>query len=138
RVRHEGPLTALFHLPGQFFRNLPMILQLVVYMLLFVGQIGILFWFLSRGGIDTYFPDDIKTRFTDVWGQDAVLDRVKENMVFLENPEAIEEKGGYVPGGILLWGPPGTGKGQPVSGLVMTPAGPRRMGDLLPGDLVIG
>ena len=31
-------------------------------------------------------------------------------MVFLDRPEAIEEKGGYVPGGILLWGPPGTGK----------------------------
>lgn len=31
-------------------------------------------------------------------------------MVFLEEPEKIEEKGGYVPGGILLWGPPGTGK----------------------------
>ena len=30
--------------------------------------------------------------------------------MFLEAPEAIEEKGGYVPGGILLWGPPGTGK----------------------------
>ena len=33
-----------------------------------------IFWFMSRGGIDTYFPDDIKTRFTDVWGQDHVLD----------------------------------------------------------------
>ena len=36
--------------------------------------------------------------------------RVKENVIFLRNPEAIEETGGYVPGGILLWGPPGTGK----------------------------
>ena len=46
----------------------------------------------------------------DVWGQDAVVARVRENMLFLEEPEKIEEKGGYVPGGILLWGPPGTGK----------------------------
>ena len=38
------------------------------------------------------------------------VERVKENIVFLENPDAIEEKGGYVPGGMLLWGPPGTGK----------------------------
>ena len=31
-------------------------------------------------------------------------------MVFLDRPEAIEEKGGYVPGGILLWGRPGTAR----------------------------
>src|SRR5439155_14580726 len=34
----------------------------------------------------------------------------KENIIFLEQPELIEEKGGKVPKGILLWGPPGTGK----------------------------
>jgi ATP-dependent Zn protease len=39
-----------------------------------------------------------------------VVERVKENMLFLEDPESIEAKGGYVPGGLLLWGPPGTGK----------------------------
>ena len=38
------------------------------------------------------FPDDIKTRFTDVWGQDHVLERVKENIVLLEKPEAIEAR----------------------------------------------
>ncbi|MGH9008137.1 MAG: AAA family ATPase, partial [Acidimicrobiales bacterium] len=35
---------------------------------------------------------------------------VKENIIFLKDPDAIEARGGYVPGGILLWGPPGTGK----------------------------
>src|SRR5436309_6330134 len=35
---------------------------------------------------------------------------MQENVLFIENPESIEDKGGYVPGGILLWGPPGTGK----------------------------
>ena len=75
-----------------------------------VIQFAALFWFLSRGGVDVYFPDDIKTRFTDVWGQDHVLERVKENILYLEDPEQIESRGGYVPGGILLWGPPGTGK----------------------------
>src|SRR5439155_20369190 len=34
----------------------------------------------------------------------------KENIIFLEQPELIEEKGGKVPKGILLYGPPGTGK----------------------------
>jgi len=45
-----------------------------------------------------------------VWGQDPVKEKVRENLIFLENPDAIEDRGGYTPGGVLLWGPPGTGK----------------------------
>ena len=72
----------------------------------FVG----LFWLLSRGGMDVILPEEVTTRFDDVWGQDHVLDLIKENIAFLEKPDEIEKKGGYIPGGILLWGPPGTGK----------------------------
>src|SRR5207247_3460794 len=102
--------TALFTLPARVVSALPFVFQLAFWFFFVIFQFVGLFWFLSRGGVDVYFPDDVKTRFTDVWGQDNVLKKVKENMVFLEDPESIEEKGGYVPGGILLWGPPGTGK----------------------------
>ena len=104
------PATALFELPALLVAGLPFILQLSFGFFFVIVQFVGLFWFLSRGGVDVYFPDDIRTRFTDVWGQDNVLVKIKENMVFLEDPESIEERGGYVPGGILLWGPPGTGK----------------------------
>ena len=110
RVKHTTPVDALLNLPSYIWSALPFLLQLVVILLFVVLQFAAIFWFLSRGGVDVYYPDDIKTRFTDVWGQDHVLERVKENILYLEDPEQIESRGGYVPGGILLWGPPGTGK----------------------------
>ncbi|MGI5156215.1 AAA family ATPase [Microbispora sp. CA-102843] len=110
KVQQVSPLQALFSVPATVWGFLPMVLQLMLIMVVAVGQFVAIFWFLSRGGVDVYFPDDIKTRFSDVWGQDHVVERVKENIVFLEKPDEIEARGGYVPSGILLWGPPGTGK----------------------------
>ena len=97
-VLDTSPLLALFQAPALIWKALPFILQVVFLLFIVVMQFVAIFWFLSRGGVETYYPDDIKTRFNDVWGQDHVLEQVKENIVFLENPEAIEAKGGYVPG----------------------------------------
>jgi cell division protease FtsH len=120
----DVPEPALISLPALIVRGLPMIFQVVFIMFIAVGQFAAIFWFLSRGGVDTYMPDDLETRFSDVKGQDPVLERVQENMIFLDDPESIEERGGYVPGGLLLWGPPGTGKtlmAQAVAGETAKP-----------------
>jgi ATP-dependent Zn protease len=124
KIYHLPPATAMIQLPVTIVKALPFAFQLAFGFFFIMFQFVGLFWFLSRGGVDVYMPDDIKTRFTDVKGQDAVLDRVQENIIFLEDPEAIEDRGGYVPGGILLWGPPGTGKtlmAQAVAGETSRP-----------------
>ena len=110
QILDTSPVLALFQAPALLFSALPYMAQLAFAFFFIAFQFIGLFWLLTRGGVDTYYPDDITTRFSDVWGQDHVVDRVKENIVFLENPDEIEAKGGYVPSGLLLWGPPGTGK----------------------------
>jgi ATP-dependent Zn protease len=104
------PLLGLFQVPATVFHALPTIIYILAIVSLGIVQFAGIFWFMSRGGVDVYYPGDVNTRFADVWGQDHVLARVQENLMFLEDPESIEQHGGFVPGGILLWGPPGTGK----------------------------
>jgi ATP-dependent Zn protease len=111
RIFDTSPATAYFDALSEGIDAAPVILQAGIFLLFWIGfQFFLMFYFMTRGGVETFFPDDITTRFSDVWGQDQVKQKVSENLLFLDNPEVIEEKGGYVPGGILLWGPPGTGK----------------------------
>jgi ATP-dependent Zn protease len=110
KLEHVSLFDAVVKVPDAIWGAIPLLFQIVLLLLLVVGQFAAIFWFMSKGGVEVYYPDDVKTRFADVWGQDHVVSRVRENVFYLEHPEEIESKGGYVPGGILLWGPPGTGK----------------------------
>jgi cell division protease FtsH len=51
-----------------------------------------------------------KVRFADVAGQENAKAEVAELLEFLRNPERYRKMGAEVPRGILLEGPPGTGK----------------------------
>lgn len=102
--------TALFTLPARLISALPLLLQLSIMLMSSAVYIFAMLYFISRGDTQIYMPDEVKTRFSDVFGQDHVVEKVKEVLDLLDRPEEIEDMGGHVPGGILLWGPPGTGK----------------------------
>jgi hypothetical protein len=61
KVTHTNPFLALLHMPGYIWHALPFVFQIVFAMLFLIIQFAALFWFLSRGGVDVYFPDDIRT-----------------------------------------------------------------------------
>ena len=64
-VYKETPVRALFLAPKALWSTLPLLGQLLFAVFFVIIQFVAIFWFLSRGGIDTYFPDDIKTRFSE-------------------------------------------------------------------------
>jgi ATP-dependent Zn protease len=109
--RCTGAIQCSLLLPKLFMENLPDLFLRLLVVAFSIGQIFLIMIVLARSGtFDTIMPETIETRFKDVYGQDIAVNRVKENLNILDQPEVIEDRGGFMPGGILLWGPPGTGK----------------------------
>ena len=53
---------------------------------------------------------DINIKFDDVAGNEEAKDELKEVVKFLKDPDNFSKLGAGVPKGVLLGGPPGTGK----------------------------
>lgn len=64
----------------------------------------------GQSGAKVYAENDIKTRFSDVAGQDEAKEGLMEVVDFLHNPAKYNQVGAHLPKGVLLVGPPGTGK----------------------------
>lgn len=65
---------------------------------------------VGRSKARVYVEDQLRVRFSDVQGVDEAKEELQEVVTFLKEPERYRKLGGRMPKGILLVGPPGTGK----------------------------
>jgi len=65
---------------------------------------------LGKNKAKIYMQEDVEVRFEDVAGVDEAKHELMEVVEFLSEPGKFTEIGGKIPKGILLVGPPGTGK----------------------------
>lgn len=101
--------------PSEWTAMIPMLLVTAlfiggfIFVLRRVGGAGSAMSFgRSRGRL--YAQEDVNVTFNDVAGIDEAVEELKEIVEFLKTPQKYQALGGRIPRGVLLVGPPGTGK----------------------------
>ena len=92
----------------------PMILQFIpvaVYLFFFIGfQFFLMYFFMARTRIYWVKPGETGISFKDYRGNPEVLEAARRVVTLLKGAKEFKKMGGEVTRGILLIGPPGTGK----------------------------
>ena len=109
-----GPVAVLSD--AEFTRSIipfaGQVLQILLFMLIFLSQFILLFWFLARTRSYTIMPDSggDGISFDDYRGQPEILEQAHQIVTLLRGVRVFERAGGEPLTGLLLEGPPGTGK----------------------------
>jgi len=77
-----------------------------------IGQFALIFWFLGRARMYTIWPGGSNegVSFADYRGQPELLEQARQIVTLLRGVRVFEQAGGEPLNGLLLEGPPGTGK----------------------------
>jgi cell division protease FtsH len=89
---------------------LQLFLQIAFAVSFIMIQFIALFWFLGRPRIYWVMPGETGVGFDDYKGNPEVLDAARRIVILLRGVKNFKEMGGQVSRGVLLVGPPGTGK----------------------------
>jgi cell division protease FtsH len=87
-----------------------MLFQLAFAVMFMIVQFVALFWFLGRGRTYWVKPGETGVGFKDYKGNPEVLESAKRIVTLLRGVKGFKEMGGEAIRGLLLVGPPGTGK----------------------------
>jgi cell division protease FtsH len=89
---------------------LPLLLQLSTAGIAIGFQLFVMFWFLGRARMYTIWPGQEGVTFDDYRGQPELLEQARQIVKLLRGVKVFEDAGGEPLNGLLLEGPPGTGK----------------------------
>lgn len=84
--------------------------QLLFAMLFMIIQFVALFWFLARGRTYWILPGETGATWDDYRGNPEIVENAKRIVTLLKGVKEFKEMGGEAIRGLLLCGPPGTGK----------------------------
>ncbi|MGM9650462.1 MAG: ATP-dependent zinc metalloprotease FtsH [Faecousia sp.] len=110
-VEEESPLLSIL-----LTWVLPTIIFIVIGQLLYkklmekAGGSNSMMFSMGKSNAKVYVQSSDGIKFSDVAGEDEAKENLREIVEFLHNPEKYREIGASMPKGILLVGPPGTGK----------------------------
>lgn len=85
-------------------------LQLLFAMMFMIIQFVALFWFLARGRTYWILPGETGTTWEDYRGNPEIVENAERIVTLLKGVKEFKEMGGEAIRGLLLCGPPGTGK----------------------------
>jgi cell division protease FtsH len=96
--------------PPQPGTVLQFVIQIVFVIFLVLIQFVALFWFLGRPRIYWVLPGETGYTFADYKGNPEVLEAARRIVTLMRGVRSFKEMGGEISRGLLLVGPPGTGK----------------------------
>jgi ATP-dependent Zn protease len=86
------------------------LLRIAFAIVFVIVQFGAIFWFLGRGRTYWIKPGETGVGFADYKGNPEVLESARRVVTLLRGVKEFKEMGGEAIRGLLLVGPPGTGK----------------------------
>jgi cell division protease FtsH len=110
-ITAEAPPAASLSWSGALGTVLPTLL-LIAFAIFFItrGGAGGRGLSLGKSKARPFAPAHDRVTFQDVAGVDEARDALKEMVDFLRDPQKFHRLGGRIPRGVLLVGPPGSGK----------------------------
>ncbi|MBV9354504.1 MAG: AAA family ATPase, partial [Chloroflexi bacterium] len=87
-----------------------LVFQLFFAIMFMIVQFVALFWFLGRPRIYWVMPGETGITFSDYKGNPEVLESAKQVVTLVRGVKKFKQMGGQPIRGLLLEGPPGTGK----------------------------